>query len=110
MNKHEQRETLNKWHERQRRQRRQRRESEGGERDAAGCCRARAHHQQSKTRRKEGIKESGNVDCVRVMNMIFLAARSAGCARTTDTGHRIVQWRGRRIETRGTENRRGEGG
>ncbi len=113
MNKHEQRETLNKWHERQRRQRRQRRESEGGERDAAGCCRARAHHQQSKTgltRRKEGTKESGNVDCVRVMNMIFLAARSAGCARTTDTGHRIVQRRGRWIETRGTENRRGEGG
>ncbi len=35
MNKHEQRETLNKWHERQRRQRR---EGEGGERDAAGCC------------------------------------------------------------------------
>ncbi len=54
MNKHEQRETLNKWHERQRRQRR---ESEGGERDAAGCCRARAHHQQSKTGRKKGIKK-----------------------------------------------------
>ncbi len=110
MNKHKQRETLNKWHERQRRQRR---ESEVGERDAAGCCRARAHHQQSKTgltRRKEGIKESGNVDCVQVVNMTFLAARSAGCARMTDTGHRIVQRRGRRIETRGTENRRGEGG
>ncbi len=44
------------------------------------------------------------------MNMTFLAARSAGCARTTDTGHRIVQRRGRRIETRGTENRRGEAG
>ncbi len=46
----------------------------------------------------------------KVMNMTFLAARSAGCARTTDTGHRIVQRRVRRIETRGTENRRGEGG
>ncbi len=53
---------------------------------------------------------SANVDCVRVVNMTFLAARSAGCARTTDTGHRIVQGRGRRIETRGTESRRGEGG
>ncbi len=42
--------------------------------------------------------------------MNFLAARSAGCARTMDTGHRIVQRRVRRIETRGTENRRGEGG
>ncbi len=41
---------------------------------------------------------------------LFLAARSAGCPRTTDTGHRIVQRRVRRIETRGTENRRGEGG
>ncbi len=51
-----------------------------------------------------------NVDCVRVVNMTFLAARSAGCARTMDTGHRIVQRRVRRIETRGTENRRGEGG
>ncbi len=40
----------------------------------------------------------------------FLAARSAGCPRTMDTGHRIVQRRGRRIERRGTENRRGEGG
>ncbi len=40
----------------------------------------------------------------------FLAARSAGCPRTMDTGHRIVQRRVRRIETRGTENRRGEGG
>ncbi len=46
----------------------------------------------------------------KVMNMTFLAARSAGCARTMDTGHRIVQRRVRRIETRGTENRRGEGG
>ncbi len=46
----------------------------------------------------------------KVMNMTFLAARSAGCARTMDTGHRIVQRRGRRIERRGTENRRGEGG
>ncbi len=45
----------------------------------------------------------------KVMNMTFLAARSAGCARTMDTGHRIVQRRVRRIETRGTENRRGEG-
>ncbi len=34
----------------------------------------------------------------------------AGCTRTMDTGHRIVQRRVRRIETRGTENRRGEGG
>ncbi len=51
-----------------------------------------------------------NVDCVRGVNMTFLAARSAGCARTMDTGHRIVQRRVRRIETRGTENRRGEGG
>ncbi len=51
-----------------------------------------------------------NVDCVRRVNMTFLAARSAGCPRTMDTGHRIVQRRGRRIETRGTENRRGEGG
>ncbi len=50
------------------------------------------------------------MDCVRVMNMIFLAARSAGCAETTDSGNRIVQRRGRRIETRGTENRGGEGG
>ncbi len=41
---------------------------------------------------------------------LFLAARSAGCPRTMDTGHRIVQRRVRRIETRGTENRRGEGG
>ncbi len=41
---------------------------------------------------------------------LFLAARSAGCARTMDTGHRIVQRRVRRIETRGTENRRGESG
>ncbi len=40
----------------------------------------------------------------------FLAARSVGCARTMDTGHRTVQRRARRIETRGTENRRGEGG
>ncbi len=46
----------------------------------------------------------------KVMNMTFLAARSAGCARTMDTGHRIVQRRVRRIETRGTENGRGEGG
>ncbi len=46
----------------------------------------------------------------KVMDMTFLAARSAGCARTTDTGHRIVQRRVRRIETRGTENRRGESG
>ncbi len=46
----------------------------------------------------------------KVMNMTFLAARSAGCARTMDTGHRIVQRRVRRIKTRGTENRRGEGG
>ncbi len=46
----------------------------------------------------------------KVMNMTFLAARSAGCARTMDTGHRIVQRRVRRIETRGPENRRGEGG
>ncbi len=82
MNKHEQRETLNKWHERQRRQRR---ESEGGERDAAGCCRARAHHQQSKTGRKEGIKESGNVDCVRVMNMIFF--RCTKCRLCKNDGH-----------------------
>ncbi len=59
---------------------------------------------------EKGYQESGNVDCVQVMNMTFLPARSAGCARTTDTGHRIVQRRGRRIETRGTENRRGEGG
>ncbi len=44
------------------------------------------------------------------VNMTFLAARSAGCPRTMDTGHRIVQRRVRRIETRGTENRRGEGG
>ncbi len=52
-----------------------------------------------------------NVDCVRRgVNMTFLAARSAGCPRTMDTGHRIVQRRVRRIETRGTENRRGEGG
>ncbi len=51
-----------------------------------------------------------NVDCVRGVNMTFLAARSAGCPRTMDTGHRIVQRRVRRIETRGTENRRGEGG
>ncbi len=64
----------------------------------------------AKLEEKKGIKESGNVDCVQVMNMTFLPARSAGCARTTDTGHRIVQRRGRRIETRGTENRRGEGG
>ncbi len=42
--------------------------------------------------------------------MTFLAARSAGCPRTMDTGHRIVQRRVRRIERRGTENRRGEGG
>ncbi len=48
--------------------------------------------------------------CVRGVNMTFLAARSAGCPRTMDTGHRIVQRRVRRIETRGTENRRGEGG
>ncbi len=46
----------------------------------------------------------------KVMNMTFLAAQSAGCARTMDTGQRIVQRRVRRIETRGTENRRGEGG
>ncbi len=39
--------------------------------------------------------------------MTFLAERSAGCARTMDTGHRIVQRRVRRIETRGTEERRG---
>ncbi len=51
-----------------------------------------------------------NVNCVRGVNMTFLAARSAGCARTMDTGHRTVQRRARRIETRGTENRRGEGG
>ncbi len=44
------------------------------------------------------------------VNMTFLAARSAGCPRTMDTGHRIVQRRVRRIETRGTESRRGEGG
>ncbi len=61
-------------------------------------------------KKKKGYRESGNVDCVQVMNMTFLPARSAGCARTTDTGHRIVQRRGRWIETRGTENRRGEGG
>ncbi len=48
--------------------------------------------------------------CVRGVNMTFLAARSAGCPRTMDTGHRIVQRRVRRIERRGTENRRGEGG
>ncbi len=48
--------------------------------------------------------------CVRGVNMTFLAARSAGCPRTMDTGHRIVQRRVRRIETRGTESRRGEGG
>ncbi len=48
--------------------------------------------------------------CVRGVNMTFLAARSAGCPRTMDTGHRTVQRRVRRIETRGTENRRGEGG
>ncbi len=77
MNKHEQRETLNKWHERQRKQR-------------------------ERQRKKCGL-------CVQVMNMTFLPARSAGCARTTDTGHRIVQRCGRWIETRGTENRRGEG-
>ncbi len=35
---------------------------------------------------------------------------SGGCPRTMDTGHRIVQRRVRRIETRGTESRRGEGG
>ncbi len=35
---------------------------------------------------------------------------AAGCPRTMDTGHRIVQRRVRRIETRGTESRRGEGG
>ncbi len=51
-----------------------------------------------------------NVDCARPMNTNFLAARSVGCARTMDTGHRTVQRRVRRIETRGTENRRGEGG
>ncbi len=44
------------------------------------------------------------------VNMTFLAARSAGCPRTMDTGHRIVQRRVRRSERRGTENRRGEGG
>ncbi len=48
--------------------------------------------------------------CVRGVNMTFLAARNAGCPRTMDTGHRIVQRRVRRIERRGTENRRGEGG
>ncbi len=48
--------------------------------------------------------------CVRGVNMTFLAARSAGCPRTMDTGHRIVQRCVRRIETRGTESRRGEGG
>ncbi len=41
--------------------------------------------------------------------MTFLAARSAGCPRTTDTGHRIVQRRGRRIETRGTEKQERRG-
>ncbi len=44
--------------------------------------------------------------CVRGVNMTF----SGGCPRTMDTGHRIVQRRVRRIERRGTENRRGEGG
>lgn len=48
------------------------------------------------------------MDCVRAMNMTFLAARGADCAERTDTGQRIVRRR-RRIEPRGTENRRGEG-
>ncbi len=59
--------------------------------------------QRERQRKKCGL-------CVQVMNMTFLAARSTGCARTMDTGHRIVQRHVRRIETRGTENRRGEGG
>ncbi len=58
----------------------------------------------------EQHEQRTNVDCVRGVNMTFLAARSAGCPRTMDTGHRIVQRRVRRIEMRGTENRRGEGG
>ncbi len=106
MNKHEQRETLNKWHERQRRQRR---ESEGGER-CSWLLSSMSAPPAKQNWKKKGYQESGNVDCVQVMNMTFLPARSAGCARTTDTGHRIVQRRVRRIEMRGTENRRGEGG
>ncbi len=44
----------------------------------------------------------------KVMNMTFLAARSAGCARTMDTGHRIVQRRVRRIDRRTGEERAGD--
>ncbi len=65
-------------------------------------------HERQRKQRERQRKKCGL--CVQVMNMTFLPARSAGCARTMDTGHRIVQRRVRRIETRGTENRRGEGG
>ncbi len=61
-------------------------------------------------RLKQHERQRRQHNCVRGVNMTFLAARSAGCPRTTDTGHRTVQRRVRRIETRGTENRRGEGG
>ncbi len=61
-------------------------------------------------RLKQHKRQRRQHNCVRGVNMTFRAARSAGCARTMDTGHRIVQRRVRRIETRGTENRRGEGG
>ncbi len=61
-------------------------------------------------RLKQHERQRRQHNCVRGVNMTFLAARSAGCPRITDTGHRIVQRRGRRIERRGTENRRGEGG
>ncbi len=117
MNKHEQRETLNE-------QARAARDAEQVAREAAQAAprkrrgRERCSWLLSSTSappakqnwKKKGYQESGNVDCVQVMNMTFLPARSAGCARTMDIGHRIVQRRGRRIETRGTENRRGEGG
>ncbi len=74
--------------------------------------RSRTHkHEQRETLNKQRERQRKKCGlCVQVMNMTFLAARSAGCARMMDTGHRIVQRRVRRIETRGTENRRGEGG
>ncbi len=56
------------------------------------------------------VATNNQVVVANVLKMYVKNSSCTGCARTMDTGHRIVQRRVRRIETRGTENRRGEGG